>query len=453
MDVQAVLLDFCLASFFIVIGQFLRAKFSIFQRFFVPSSMIAGFLALALGTQGLDVLFFSENIGSYAGLLIIIIFSAVGINGFSLSKNEIKSEIDRIGSYFSYKVLAQAIQFCFAPLLSILIISKIFPYINNGFGLLLAAGFSGGHGTAAAVGSTFVKLGDSSAMDIAMTFATMGLLSGIFGGLFFIKLGTKRGWTKYIKNFQYISGDLKTGLIPSENRKSLGQETISPMVLDPIAWHLGLLLIATGLGIILNKWILTVTGLDLPTYLVAFLVAILIFIIFRKTTVWNYVDDDIINRLSGTATDYLVFFGISSIKISVVVEYALPILLLLLFGIIIVVMTLMFFGRSMNKDSWFERAIFVFGYSTGVFAIGFILLRIVDPQNLSKTLNDTALVAPFTTPFEMFAWSVGPYMLLGGQHWQFVGLYLALFAVCIILNIVFKWWWFDLPLDRETKLR
>ena len=29
-------------------------------------------------------------------------------------------------------------------------------------------------------------------MDIAMTCATVGILSGIFGGLFFIKLGTKR---------------------------------------------------------------------------------------------------------------------------------------------------------------------------------------------------------------------------------------------------------------------
>ena len=110
--------------------------------------------------------------------------------------------------------------------------------------------------------------------------------------------------------------------------------------------------------------------------------------------------------------------------------------------------TLMFFGPAMNRGSWFERSIFVFGYSTGVFAIGFILLRIVDPENRSKTLNDTAFAAPFTTPAEMFAWSMGPMMLLNGSHWKFIGIYLVIMAACIIANIVFKWWWLKLPLDR-----
>lgn len=311
--------------------------------------------------------------------------------------------MERIGSYFSYKVLAQTIQFSLVPLFGILVISRLFPNINYGFGLCLAAGFSGGHGTAAAVGSTFARLGDPDAMDIAMTCATVGILSGIFGGLFFIKMGTKRGWTKYIKSFQYISGDLRTGLIPNEDRKSMGQESISSMVLDPLAWHLAILLVASGAGLLLYRWIFNATGLDLPTYLLAFLIAIVMFLVFKKVGVGNYIDENVISRISGTATDYLVFFGIASIKISVIVKYAVPLTLLLLAGISIVVLTLMFFGAAMNKGSWFERSIFVFGYSTGVFAIGFILLRIVDPENLSKTLNDTAFAAPFTTPIEMFA--------------------------------------------------
>lgn len=451
MSVNDFLLDFAIASLFIMLGQLIRAKVKFIQQFFVPASMIAGFIALALGSQGLNVLPFSESIGSYAGVLIIVIFAAVGINGFSFSKTEFKSEVNRIGSYFSYKVLAQAIQFSLVPLFSILVISKLFPEINYGFGLLLAAGFSGGHGTAAAVGSTFAKLGFADGMDIGMTCATVGILSGIFGGLFFIKLGTKRGWTKYVKSFQYVSGDLKTGLVQEENRSSIGKETVSSMVLDPLAWHLAILLVASGAGMIVNKWILNVTGLDLPTYLIAFLIAIAMFLVFKSTGVGHYIDENIISRISGTATDYLVFFGIASIKIEVIVKYAVPLALLLVFGIFIVVLTLMYFGPAMNKGSWFERAIFVFGYSTGVFAIGFILLRIVDPENLSKTLNDTAFAAPFTTPIEMFAWSMGPIMLMNGQHWTFVAIYLAILAACVIVNRLFKWWWLKLPLDRPAE--
>lgn len=116
MSVNDFLLDFAIASLFIMIGQLIRAKVKVVQKFFVPASMIAGFLALALGGQGLNILPFSDAIGSYAGVLIILIFAAVGINGFTFSKKAIKSEVDRIGSYFSYKVLAQAIQFSLAPL-------------------------------------------------------------------------------------------------------------------------------------------------------------------------------------------------------------------------------------------------------------------------------------------------------------------------------------------------
>lgn len=451
MTVNDFLMDFAIASLFIMIGQFLRSKLKVIQNFFVPSSMVAGFIALALGSQGLNILPFSENIGSYAGVLIILIFAAVGLNGFTFHKGQFKSEIGRVGSYFSYKVLAQAIQFSLAPLFSILVISKIFPQINNGFGLALAAGFSGGHGTAAAIGSAFERLGDKDAMDIAMTCATVGILTGIFGGLAFIKLATKKGWTKYTKNFNYISGELKTGLVAPEHRESMGKETIAPMVLDPLAWHLAILLVASGAGMGLSKLILAKTGLDLPSYLMAFIVSIILFIIFKQIGVGKYIEAKVINRISGTATDYLVFFGIASIKISVIVRYAVPLLMLILFGMVIVVATLMFFGPAMNKGSWFERSIFVFGYSTGVFAIGFILLRIVDPDNLSKTLNDTALTGPLTTPIEMFAWSMGPMMLLNGNHWKFIGIYLAVMAACIIVNIVLKWWWLKLPLDRPAE--
>ena len=313
MSVTDILVDFAIASFFIAVGQLLRAKVPLVQKFFIPPSMIAGFIALALGAQGLGILPFSENIGSYASVLIILIFAGVGINGFSFNKKDFKAEIDRIGSYFSYKVLAQAIQFSLAPLFSILVISKLFPNIIYGFGLLLAAGFSGGHGTAAVVGTAFERLGDLDAMDIAMTCATVGILSGIFGGLFFIKLGTKKGWTKYMKGFNQISDDLRCGLVPKNERKSMGEETISSNVLDPLAWHLAVMLIASGIGVGLRKGNYAAIGLDLPNYLMAFLTAIVMFLVFRKVGVGNYIDENVVGRISGTATDYLVFFGVASI--------------------------------------------------------------------------------------------------------------------------------------------
>ena len=52
MSVNDFLLDFAFASLFIVIGQLIRAKVPLDSEIFVPASMIAGFIALALGNQG-----------------------------------------------------------------------------------------------------------------------------------------------------------------------------------------------------------------------------------------------------------------------------------------------------------------------------------------------------------------------------------------------------------------
>ncbi len=60
----------------------------------------------------------------------------------------------------------------------------------------------------------------------------------------------------------------------------------------------------------------------------AFLTAIVMFLVFRKVGVGDYIDENVVGRISGTATDYLVFFGIASIKLAVIVKYAAPLALL-----------------------------------------------------------------------------------------------------------------------------
>lgn len=257
MTVYSLLMDLCFASILILIGMLIRSKITFVQKSFVPASLIAGFLGLILGPNVLNIIPFSESISSYAGVLTIFVFSSIGINGFSFSANDMKKDLNRMGAHASYKVFVLAAQVAIPIAFSILVISKIVPDINYGFGLLLTAGFYGGHGTAAAVGTTFEKLGWAAATDLAMTTATIGILTGVFGGLIFIKWATRKGYTQYVKDFSQISNDLKTGLIPEEKRVSFGSETISPIALDPLAFHIALLLVPSGLGYLLNQFIET----------------------------------------------------------------------------------------------------------------------------------------------------------------------------------------------------
>ena len=62
MSVYDLLIDVAIASILILAGQLLRAKIPVFQKSFVPASMIAGFIGLAMGEQGLGILPFSTSI-------------------------------------------------------------------------------------------------------------------------------------------------------------------------------------------------------------------------------------------------------------------------------------------------------------------------------------------------------------------------------------------------------
>ena len=101
----------------------------------------------------------------------------------------------------------------------------VWPDLHVGFGTLLASGFVGGHGTAAAVGATFAERGWPQAGSLAMTAATVGILSSIVGGMAWIQWGARRQATRFVARFEELPAELRTGLIPQEKRKPFGYET------------------------------------------------------------------------------------------------------------------------------------------------------------------------------------------------------------------------------------
>ena len=422
------------------IAKILREKIRVLQSLFVPVSLLAGFIGLALGQNGFGVMQFSSQFGSYAGLLIIAVFVSIGLRGFNFSSGGWKTNFDRIGSYYCYRNIGWAFQYA-VPIIFSMVVLRIFaPELNTAFGMLIPAGFQGGHGTAAALGQTLGNLGWEDATDLAMTSATVGILTGIFGGIALIKIGTTKNYTKYVKDFSQLPDDMRTGLIDEGHRPVLGDETVSPMAIDPLAWHLLLILIPTGAGYLLTNAIQDATGLGVPSFSVGFLAAILFHFLLKGIKADKYVDNRIISRMGSCATDFLVFFGVASIKIPVVIQYAVPFGLLMLFGILWVVFHFTVIGPRLLKQEWFERGIYVYGYSTGVTAIGMALLRIVDPENKSCTLDDAAIVTPIESVIEIFALAAVPVACVQGNWIAAVVPILIYLAALLIVPVVFKWW-------------
>lgn len=435
----SMLIDFMIAAVFLFVAKLLREKIKILQSLFIPVSLLAGFLALIAGQNGLKLITFSGQAGSYSGMLIIAVFVSLGLRGFNFSKGGLKENFDRIGSYYCFRNIGWCFQYSMPIIFSVLVLSVLAPDLNPAFGMLIPAGFQGGHGTAAALGTTLGDLGWEAANDLGMTSATVGILAGIFGGIILIKLGTMKNYTKYVKNFSQLPDDMRTGLIEEGKRPVLGEETVSPMAIDPLAWHLMLILIPTGLGYLLTNYLQGVTGLGLPSFSIGFLVAIVFHFVLKAMKADKYVDNRVISRMGSCCTDFLVFFGVATINVPVVIEYIVPFSLLMLFGIVWVVIHFTVIAPRLLKQEWFERGIYVYGYSTGVTAIGMALLRIVDPEK-SCTLDDAAIVTPIESIIEVFALAYVPVACVQGNWLMGVAPILIYMVGLIVVSIIFKWW-------------
>lgn len=212
-NIYSVLVDLMFASILFALAKFLRSKVKLIQSLFIPVSLLAGLIGLLLGQNGLGLIKFSDQFGSYAGLLIIVVFVSIGLRGFNFSTGGFKENVSRLGKFYCHRNIGWAFQYSMPILFSLFILTLFASNLNPAFGFLIPAGFQGGHGTAAALGDNLSKLGWTDAPDLAMTAATVGILTGIFGGIALIKMGTKKGYTSYVKDFGKLSPELRTGLL------------------------------------------------------------------------------------------------------------------------------------------------------------------------------------------------------------------------------------------------
>ncbi len=429
--------DIGLISLLLLVGTIIRAKVGFIQKLFLPASIIAGILGLALGPNGFELLPFSDQITVYPGILIAVIFGALPLLSPRVDWNAIKT---RVGSMWSFSQIAMVLMWGGGLFFALVFINPFWNDIHDGFGLLLAAGFVGGHGTAAAIGSTFAQNGWEEATSLAMTSATIGIICSIVIGILFIKRGAAKGQTSFLANFEDLPNELRTGLIPPGSRVKSETDTVSSISIDPYIFHLAIVIIIAMGGYYLSQLgVLLLPKVAIPAFSLAFLVGLLVKKILNATNSVKYVSTDVINRISGSATDVLVAFGIASISLSVVLDYLVPLLLLFAFGIAFAYLFFRVLSKRFFEEYWFEKGIFTWGWTTGTVAMGMALLRIVDPEAKSKTLEDYGLAYIPIAPVEILLVTFAPLLVLNSQSWLFVVIASVFSFIIYLMAIKYKW--------------
>src|SRR6056297_2690897 len=394
-------MDMALMSLLLFVAQFIRSRVKIVQNLYLPSSLIAGFLGLGLSKQGLGVLPFSDQISSYAYLGIVILFASLFIG--NENKESFKKVVNEVGDTFTLNLAAEIGQFGFALFAGTIIITRFFPEVNQAFSILMPAGF--------------------------------------VGGLLLINIATKKGYTRLVKSMGQLPKSMQTGLVPKEERTVMGDNTVNPMSIDPLSWHILLVLVATAGGFYVQGWLKIVfPGITLPMFSLSMLAGIVVQYVLKFVKMDGYVDKRIMTRIGSSVTDYLVAFGVASIQLSIVIKYAVPIMIMLACGLFFAVFFVFFIGRKLFHNYWFERSIFIYGWSTGVVAMGVTLLRIVDPEFRSKTLEDYGMAYVFISFVELFIVSITPiYVLKSGGSAMMAGIVMIAIAVALWVATAVKY--------------
>ena len=210
--------------------------------------------------------------------------------------------------------------------------------------------------------------------------------------------------------------------------------------MDPLTFNLIIVAVIALGGYCISKTVSHfMPGFELPVFSCAFVVGIFIKKIFDKTRTSDYVCPQTIGHISGAFTDFLVAFGIASIKISVVIEYIIPLLILLVSGLIATLIYVLVMARKLMKECWFEKAIFTWGWFTGTMAMGIALLRVADPKMRSRCLDNYALAYLFIAPVEISLITFAPVAFLNGYGLVFTGICLAA-GLAVLATAYIKGW-------------
>ena len=429
----SILIDAGLIGALLAVGAALRAWIKPLQTLMIPASIIAGFLGLIFGPTGLGWLPFSEYLGTYSSVLIVLVFTCLALSSdFDFSK--IKGPI---ANFAGYSILMYSAQVALGMLLVLVLITPLMG-ADPAHGLLIFAGWAGGFGTAAAIGQVFTEAGQPELQSLAFTSATIGTLVGVVGGIIQAKIGADRGYAKEFAGISSVPEEMRTGLLKHhEDRSAIGHHTFSGASIESLAFHFGLVAaIAAGAYGVTQLLGEAFPAIAFPTFSVGFLVGLVIRWVLSAIKATKYIDRTSLDSISGASTDVLIVCGIASIVPQMVTDSALELTILFVFALILCLILGIVVAPRVMEGAWFEKQIFTWGWATGAVATGIALLRIIDPKMKSDTLDDFAIAYIPVVPVEVTAVTFAPSLVLAGAAWSVVGIWGAIGVAAMIFLII-----------------
>ena len=451
MSADFVGLSFVILGILLLIGYLIRLKVKIFQKYFIPSSVIAGLLGLLLGPQVLGALvpentpvisegiFPSEMVDVWKdipGLFITLIFATI----FLGKKIQPIKKIWRVaGPQMAFGQTIAWGQYMVGTAIVLLVLIPLFD-IHPITGALIEISFQGGIGTATGLAPTFEELGFADARDLGVGMAVIGLTSGLVLGIILINWGVNNGKSSLLQEPDKASDEQLKGIF--DTLPSAGKQTTRSSAIETLSLHFAFIAAAIFLGFLLlrglqilenNTWG-SWTNFTLMEHFPLFPLALIGSVIVQKMldTFFSYpvISHKIIKRINGFALDFMVVSAIASLSLEIIGDHLYPFLILAAVGIGWNVFAFLVIARKILPNFWFERGICDFGQSMGMTALGLLLIRISDPEDKSPALDGFAYKQILFEPIVgggIFTAASGPLIV----QWGLLPVLILTAALCV----------------------
>ena len=304
---------------------------------------------------------------------------------------------------------------------------------------LIEVAFEGGHGSAAAMGPTYARLGLQSGEALGLAMATVGLLASTLVGGLVVVVARRQRWLLSDgpagTEANALAGGASQPLSsqplpaqplslqpqssesrpeqprpsvprPTESRNSepkpvepqaslSAPATPAPIALGAVNLALNGVAVAIGWGMLEGLRLLAenqgggfaMVIEALPVFPLALVGSLLVRLVLERSGQTHWASAPVQNRIGTISADLLITAATACLDLSLLAKDWLPLTVLAVVGLLWNLAVFLLLAPRILPASWFERGLIEFGQATGVAASGLLLLNMVDPEDRNGTLT------------------------------------------------------------------
>src|SRR3989344_2584773 len=406
----------------LVVG-YIFVKLPIIRKAYLPASVAAGLLLLALGPQLLGEIP-KEYYGTWSplpALLINVVFA-----GLFLARPLIS--LKRMWQVASPQAaFGQTIAWGYYALGGLVTLFILIPLFQASplTAALIEVSFEGGHGTAAGMIPVFHELNFAAGQEITVALATTSLVCALVSGFIWISWGRRRGHFKEGGPVEKIQNKIYHRRIIHE-LKQKGVQLREEITIGRFVSHIVLIAVAVGLGLLTHWLLLQIenawwgqNGVKVFGYMPVF--TFCMFGGMAAQIIWTkfkwHVSRPVVELICAAALSILIVTAIGTMSLDFISRDGWVVVILAATGVLWVLFCFLVLGRFMFKKHWFSNAIVSAGQSMGTTATGLLFAQIVDPKQRTGAVESFGykqlLFEPFMGGGVVTALSMPAIVLLG----------------------------------------